>query len=158
MGRLTASLATAGGLLETHARSEAEVITDLLVPLLTKIAHASSMALSPSSQYPQANFPNFQYTSVLHSQTRTEERLHVRGRKPSVDFTMSGHVAKKDSDSSDTVYVIPIEAKKKIWRIAQRSQSGFLRIINPSLACLRILSSMGDLNTSELCETEVLSY
>ena len=101
---LSQELTTTGGLMESHSRSEAEVTTDLLVPLLTRIAHASSMALSPAKFDPQESV----YTSALHSQTPTEERRHVRGRKPSVDFTMFGQV------DGDAMYLIPIEAKKKI--------------------------------------------
>ena len=101
---LSQELTITGGLMG-DARSEAEVTTDLLVPLLTRIAHASSMALSPA----QFEHKEFVYVSALHSQTPTEERKHVRGRKPSVDFTMFGQI-----DEDDAMYLIPIEAKKKI--------------------------------------------
>ena len=86
--------------MECYSRSEAEVTTDLLVTLLTRIAHASSMAKFD----PQESV----YTSVLHSQTPPEERRHVHGHTPSVDFMMFGQV------DDDTINLIPIEARKKI--------------------------------------------
>ena len=50
----------------------------------------------------------FYYKSFFQSQTKTESRKNTRGRKPCVDYTMSGIVDK------DVVYVIPVEAKKKL--------------------------------------------
>ena len=41
----------------------------------------------------------------------TEERQHTRGRKPSVDFIMSGIVKAQEKDA---VYVILNEAKKQL--------------------------------------------
>ena len=73
------------------------------------------MTLAPGNLDSQVGF---YYKSFFQSQTKTESRKNTRGRKPCVDFTMSGIV------DQDVVYVIPVEAKKKLCKanMAQLAQ------------------------------------
>ena len=91
--------------------SEAEICHYLLTPLLKKIAHAASMSLAPRD----GNC--LEYCSALGRETQAAES-DKRGRKPEVDYTMTGFV------ENDPMYIIPVEAKKKITEkhISQLSQ------------------------------------
>ena len=94
-------------------KNEAEVRHYLLTPLLKKTAHAASMTLSPE------DCPCLEYCSVLGMETTLAvESSSKPGRKPAVDYTLIGYV------ESDTLYVIPVEAKATTCEkdIAQLSQ------------------------------------
>ena len=109
--KLGLDLINAGGLVHSslYKRNEATVVTDLLLPLLKRIAHSASMNLTGGTVDPHA----LVYHSFLEVEVPTEERKHVRGKKPTVDFLMYGTIEGMEGEDS-AIYVIPVEAKRVI--------------------------------------------
>lgn len=103
--------------------SEAELRANLLQALLKNITHCASLMtylpLGKGSEEPQvphdAKAKSIEYASSFSVKVNMEARQNRRGRKPHVDYVISGF-------SNDTLlYVIPVEAKK-VMTIEHMSQ------------------------------------
>ena len=77
----------------------------LLTPLLENVAHCvSHMVLTDSAVQIGAEK---ECASSFAVEVSTEARPHLRGRKPHVDYVISGIV------EGEAMYIIPVEGKKK---------------------------------------------
>ena len=104
---------SAGLVVTDHDRSETEIRQQLITPVLSWAAHYAHLTpLSPSEQVDQ------EYFSRLDFELITESRQGVKGRKPHVDYVLSGHLG------DTTLYQVAAEAKVKLCcrDMAQLSQ------------------------------------
>ena len=94
-------------------RSEAEVSSQLLKPLLRRIAHSAQTIVAPDSFYTSTRI----VCSSLNVEVNTEEREGRPGRRPQVDFTMTAYASTSDGvPESEALYCIPVEAKQRLVR------------------------------------------
>ena len=84
-------------------RNEAEVRHQLLTPLLNKAAHCASMMKAPGD----FKGSEIEYSSEFNLETKTDSS-GTPGRKPEVDYLLSGYVG------NEAVYRIPAESKVKM--------------------------------------------
>lgn len=91
---------------EYAAASEAEIKRLLLTPLLESVAHCASSMVLPDSTAALSN--EKEYATSFAVEVNTEKRPHQQGRKPHVDYFISGIC------DDDILYAIPVEAKKHI--------------------------------------------
>ena len=84
-------------------RNEAEVRHQLLTPLLNKAAHCASMMKAPGD----FNGAEMEYSTHFNLETKTDS-TGTPGRKPEVDYMLSGYVG------NEAVYRIPAESKVKM--------------------------------------------
>ena len=92
--------------LEVHPgppRNEAEVRHQLLTPLLNKATHCASMMKAPGD----FNGAEMEYSTQFNLETKTDS-TGTPGRKPEVDYLLSGYVG------NEAVYRIPAESKVKM--------------------------------------------
>ena len=94
---------SAGLVVTDHDRSETEIRQQLITPVLSWAAHYAHLTpLSPSEQVDQ------EYFSRLDFELITEPRQGVKGRKPHVDYVLSGHLG------DTTLYQVAAEVKVKL--------------------------------------------
>ena len=93
-----------GLVIHSRPRSEAEICFQLLSPLLRRVAHSTSQIPIPEG----SDIKGIVYSSALSYEVDTEERRKRRGRRPQVDFMLSGHV------NSEFMYCVPVEAKRSL--------------------------------------------
>ena len=92
-----------------------EVRHYLLTPFLKKIAHSSSVTLTPEGCHCS------EYCSVLGQNTAIESGGLIRpGRHSDVDYTLTAY-SEDDQQGKDPLYVIPVEAIR-LKDVAQLSQ------------------------------------
>ena len=83
-------------------RTEETRIRDLLItPLLDKVAHCASTISAPNEY---AGDGEVCYSEFVLEQP-SESRKHERGRKPTVDYTLTAFL------DDEPIFLIPVEAK-----------------------------------------------
>ena len=84
--------------------AEAELRLTLFTPLLKVVTNSASMMLAKD----RPGEEGLEYASSFSVEVAAEERRHMPGRKPEVDYLISGFI---DVDL-EPLYVIPVEARR----------------------------------------------